>query len=65
MLKSDLDTLVDIFQLFSGQNFIRQLWMATVLYKLSYFEKQSVAKKVFLKILQSSQETHQNTGNTS
>ena len=29
--------------------------MAAIIYKLSYFEKQSLTKKVFLKILRSSQ----------
>ena len=48
--------LLDIFQIFSEQLFIRQLWMAALVYKLSYFEKQALWKKVFLKALQSSQE---------
>ena len=46
--------LLDIFQTFSEQIFIRKLWTAAIIYNLSYFEKQSHAKKVFLKISQSS-----------
>ena len=46
--------LLDIFQTFSEQIFIRKLWTAAIIYNLLYFEKQSHAKKVFLKISQSS-----------
>ena len=42
--------LQDIFQLFLEQLFIRQLWKAAIIYKLSYSEKQSLTKKLFLKI---------------
>ena len=42
--------LQDIFQLFLEQLFIRQLWKAAIIYKLSYSEKQSFTKKLFLKI---------------
>ena len=48
--------LLDIFQTFLEQLFSRQLWTATIIYNLFYFEKQSTAKKVFLKISQSLQE---------
>ena len=47
--------LLDIFQIFS-ELFIRQLWTAVIIYKLSHFEKQAFVKKVFLKISQNSQE---------
>ena len=50
--------LLDIFQTFSEQIFIRNLWTAAIIYTLSYFEKQSHAKKVFLKISQSSRKKH-------
>ena len=43
-LKFDADILLDIFQTFSEQLFIRQLWMTAIIYKISYFEKQSLAK---------------------
>ena len=42
--------LQDIFQLFLEQLFIRQLRKAAIIYKLSYSEKQSFTKKLFLKI---------------
>ena len=42
--------LQDIFQLFLEQLFIRKLWKAAIIYKLSYSEKQSLTKKLFLKI---------------
>ena len=48
--------LQDVFQAFREQLFIRQLWTAALMYKLSYFEKQALRKKVFLKASQSSQE---------
>ena len=41
--------LQDIFQLFLEQLFIKQLWKAAIIYKLSYSEKQSFTKKLFLK----------------
>ena len=31
-LKSDADMLLDIFQTFSGQLFIGQLWMTTIIF---------------------------------
>ena len=41
--------LLNIFQTFSEQIFIRKLWTATIICNLSYFEKQLHAKKVFFK----------------
>ena len=46
-LQSDVDMLLDIFEKFSEQLFIRQLWPASIKCKLLYFEKQSFAKKAF------------------
>ena len=54
-LQSDADMLLNIFQIFSEQLFTRQLKPATVIHKLSYFDKQSLATKVFLKTSQSPQ----------
>ena len=51
-LQSDAYMILNIFQTFSEQLFIRQVWTATLIYKLPYFEKQ-----VFLKASKSSQET--------
>ena len=41
--------LLGIFQTFSEQLFIRQLWTAALVYKLLYFQKLALGKKVFLK----------------
>ena len=58
-LQCDADMLVDIFQIFSKNNFTTVIHkLATVIHKLSYYEKQSLAKKLFPKISQSS---HKNT----
>ena len=40
---------LDIFQTFSEQLFIRQLWKVVIISKLSYFEKQVTYKKGVLK----------------
>ena len=56
-LQFDVDMLLDIFQIFSEQLFTRQLQPATVIQKLPYFEKQTLAKKLLSKISQSSQKS--------
>ena len=46
ILQSNADMTLDIFQIFSEQLFTRQLQPVTVIHKLSYVEKQSLAKVV-------------------
>ena len=55
MLQSDAN--MDIFNIFLEELY-RQLWTAAITNNLSYFEKQSLAKKMFLKI---SQKSYENT----
>ena len=51
------DANMDIFNIFLEELY-RQLWTAAITNNLSYFEKQSLAKKMFLKI---SQKSYENT----
>ena len=53
MLQSDAN--MDIFNIFLEELY-KQLWTAAITNNLSYFEKQSLAKKMFLKISQKSYE---------